>query len=282
MMQDRTGQVAVVTGAGSGIGRGMVRRFAAAGMRVAATDIEAEALAETAALVAAETPASEIWSEVLDVRDPVAMAAVADETFERWGQVDLLCNNAGVFVGGFLWERTPEDLDFTLGVNLHGILHAVRSFVPRMTARGVEAHVVNTVSIAGLLGSAYAGPYGISKFAAFAATESLAGDLRAIGSPVQAHALCPGMIRTRIAESERNRPEELASVRTEDQVLVEGFLADTVAGGMEPEQVADIVLEALEHPDRFVILTHPEFAAQVEDRGRALAQLRLPTIPQFD
>ena len=281
-MHEFRDKVAVVTGAGSGIGRGMALRFAREGMRVAVSDVESDALDETVQLVLRDTPDAQLLDRVVDVSDGDAVLALADEVLELWGGVDLLCNNAGVFVGGFLWERPIEDLEFTLGVNLYGILLAIRAFVPRLTARGVEAHVVNTVSVAGLLGSPYAGPYGISKFAAFAATESLAGDLLAVGSPVRAHALCPGTIRTRIAESERNRPAALSTAPTEDREFVERMLADTVEGGMDPDEVAGIVLEALATPDQFVILTHPMFAEQVALRGETLARLQLPDVPRFD
>jgi len=278
-MDEFSDKVAVVTGAGSGIGRGMALRFAREGMRVAVADIEQAALTETVAAVTAAVPDAQLLAQVVDVTSAMQVGALADSVFHEWGSVDLLCNNAGVFVGGFLWERSIEDFEFVLGVNLYGILHGIRAFVPRMIAQGTEAHVVNTSSVAGLLGSPYAGPYGISKFASFAATESLAGDLIATGSQVRAHVLCPGSIRTRIAESERNRPPELSSARTEDQDFVEGFLADTVAGGMEPEEVAGIVLDALGFDDRFLILTHPEFSQQILARGTSLAELHLPAIP---
>ncbi len=281
-MDDWAGRTAVVTGAGSGIGRALAIGFARLGARVAAADVESAALDATAELVRAERPDAELLCATVDVSHADQVDAFADGVFERWGEVDLLCNNAGVFVGGLLWERTPADHDFTLGVNLYGILHGIRAFIPRMIERGTEAHVVNTVSIAGLLGSPFAGPYGISKFAAFAATESLEGDLRSVGSAVHAHALCPGMIRTAIASSERNRPAELVSTRTEDQDMVDGFLSETVDAGMDPAEVADIVVEALRRPDQFLILTHPEFADQTAARGEALRRLELPAMPSFD
>ena len=274
------GKVAVVTGAGSGIGRGMAVRFAAAGMRLALSDVDAEALAATASLLD-DVAGSDLLVEALDVTDGAAVEAHAANVFARFGQVDLLCNNAGVFSGGLLWERADADLEFALGVNVYGILHGVRAFVPRMIERGVLAHVVNTVSVAGLFGSPFAGPYSVSKFAAFAATESLAGDLVASGSAVRAHALCPGNIRTRIAESERLRPAALATPRTPDQEFVEQMLAAVVEEGMEPEAVADLVLEALSRPDDFLILTHPEFAEQLVERAHTLAARQLPGLPDF-
>src|SRR5690606_26132374 len=133
-------------------------------------------------------PASDVLVEPLDVTDAAAVDAHAANVFARFDHVDLLCNNAGVFSGGLLWERADADLQFAFGVNVYGILHGVRAFVPHMIERGVLAHVVNTVSVAGLFGSPFAGPYSVSKFAAFAATESLAGDLVASGSAVRAHA----------------------------------------------------------------------------------------------
>ncbi len=280
-MYEADGKVAVVTGAGSGIGRGMALRFAARGMRLALSDLDLAALDRTCELLDARTAPVDRLAQPLDVTDARAVAAHADAVFDHYGAVDLLCNNAGVFSGGLLWERSDADLQFAFGANVYGILHGVRAFVPRMVDRAVPAHVVNTVSVAGLFGAPYSGPYTISKFAAFAATESLAGDLRAMGSPVRAHALCPGSVRTAIASSERHRPDSLASPRGPDQEFVEQMLADTVADGMAPEEVAEVVLDALARPEQFLILTHPDFAEQLAARGAALARLELPELPPF-
>ena len=105
--------------------------------------------------------------------------ALAEHAYETFGATDVLCNNAGVFAGGFMWERPPSDFEWTLGVNLWGILNAIRAFVPRMIAAGTPAHIVNTTSMAGMCTNAFSGPYTVSKFAAQAATECLAHDLRA-------------------------------------------------------------------------------------------------------
>ncbi len=237
-MQEFRGRVAVVTGAGSGIGRALALAFAAEGMRVALADLDRSSLEEVAERVGERFPAAESMAQVCDVSDAAQVDALADAVFDRWGQVDLVCNNAGVFVGGLIWDRPAEDFEFVLGANLWGILHGIRAFVPRMLAQDTEGHIVNTASVAGLLGAPFEAPYAISKFAAFAATECLAHDLLASGSKLRASALCPGMIHTNILDSERHRPARLATEFTEDQKFVSEFLAQAVAAGMDPAEVA--------------------------------------------
>jgi len=206
---------------------------------------------------------------------------LADLAFGTWDQVDVLVNNAGVFVGGFLWERPVADLEFVLGVNLWGILHGIRSFVPRMLAQGTDGHIVNTCSIAGLLGSPYAGPYGISKFAAVAATEALAADLAAVGSSIGVTALCPGVVATDIAVgSERHRPLELAAPLTEDQTFVNEVLAQVTADGIEPADVGTLVVDAIRE-QRYLLLTHAHHADAIVERATQLATGRLPDRGDF-
>ena len=200
-MEQLQGKVAVVTGAGSGIGRALVQRFAREQMRVVAADIEATALAETVDGLA------DTSTFVADVSEFDDVDALAEHAYETFGATDVLCNNAGVFAGGFMWERPPSDFEWTLGVNLWGILHAIRAFVPRMIAAGTPAHIVNTTSMAGMCTNAFSGPYTVSKFAAQAATECLAHDLRAIGAPISVSAVVPAAVDTRIATSSRNRPD---------------------------------------------------------------------------
>jgi len=206
--------------------------------------------------------------------------SLADAVFDRWGQVDVLCNNAGVFVGGVIWDRPAADFEFVLGANLWGILHGIRAFVPRMVAQDTEGHIVNTASVAGLLGAPFEAPYAVSKFAAFAATECLANDLAASGSKLRASALCPGMIRTNILDSERHRPEGLATEFTEDQKFVSEFLADAVNGGMDPDEVAQKVVAGI-RAEQFLILTHEAYPQAILDRAEALVARRLPDLPHF-
>lgn len=269
-METFAGKVAVVTGAGSGIGRGLALRLAAEGMRVVAADIDAARASETAALAPDLLDAQRV-----DVTSLDSMRVFADGVFERHGQVDVLCNNAGVFVGGFLWDRTDDEFQHVFGVNLWGILNGIRAFVPRMIAQDTDGHIVNTVSVAGLFGSAFSGPYNISKFAAFAATETLAGELLATKSKLRASALCPGIIATDIVNAEAKR---LADTGTEtgDQQFVMSTMSDIVPTGMDPAEVAGAVLDGI-RADRFLILTHPHHAAHLPSRAEQLAAGMLPT-----
>jgi len=192
-MQQLDGKVAVVTGAGSGLGRALALALAGEGMRVALADVDQDSLGDTAALlIDAGSAAGDVRTQRTDVLLEASVDALADAVFSDWGRVDVLCSNAGVVVGGPLWERPAADLEFVLGVNLWGILHGIRAFVPRMLAQGGEGHIVHTCSAAGLLTTTFGGPYNISKFAALAATESLAMDLAAVGSALKVTAAPSG------------------------------------------------------------------------------------------
>ena len=281
-MQELTNKVAVVTGAGSGIGLAIAAALSAEGMRVLLADLEADSLAAAERqLVAAGADPGDVLTQVTDVSIEADVDALADLAFATWDEVDLLVNNAGVFVGGFLWERPAADLEFVLGVNLWGILHGIRAFVPRMLAQGTEGHIVNTCSIAGLLGSPYAGPYGISKFAALAATEALAADLVAVGSSIGVTALCPGVVATDIATgSERHRPAHLAAPPTDDQSFVNEVLIQVTADGIEPADVGLLVVGAI-RDQRFLLLTHPHHADAIVERATQLATGVLPDRGEF-
>jgi len=266
----------VVTGAGSGIGRALVRRFAAEGMHVVAADIEGAALAETVDGLDATS------AFVADVSRYDDVAALAEHAYETFGSTDVLCNNAGVFTGGFMWERPPSDFEWTLGVNLWGIINAIRAFVPRMLHAATPAHIVNTVSIAGLTTTAYSGPYTVSKFAALAATECLAHDLRAINAPIRVSAVVPAAVDTRIASSARNRPDGLAATRSEDALFVERALNDlTTTHGVPPDEVAALVVDAI-RTEQYLVPTKPSYAQQLSVRYEALLEKQLPPMPDLD
>jgi NAD(P)-dependent dehydrogenase (short-subunit alcohol dehydrogenase family) len=273
-MEELTGRVAVVTGAGSGIGRALVRRFVDEGLSVVAGDVELAALDETVAGTAA-VPV------VCDVSDPDAVEALANTTYEHFGAAHLVCANAGVFQGGVSWERSLEDWQWVLGVNLWGVIHTVKAFVPRMIEVGDEGHVVVTSSMAGLACAAFSGPYQTSKFAAYAVAESLAHDLRASGIPIGVSALCPGAVNTRIAESGRNRPDTLPAKGGEDVDFVEGALADmTSLQGVDPSEVAARVVTAVQAGE-FLIPTNDAYADQLRVHTDAQIRRELPPMADF-
>ncbi|MBM3138849.1 MAG: SDR family NAD(P)-dependent oxidoreductase [Chloroflexi bacterium] len=269
-MREFTGRVAVVTGAASGIGRGLAERFAAEGMKVVLADVE------EAALEAAVRDLRQREHDVIGVRaDVSAQAAVEelrDRAYEAYGAVHVLCNNAGVAGGGgAAWESTPNDWAWVLGVNLWGVIHGVRAFVPRMLAQGEPGWVVNTASMLGLVSGGGGGPYGVSKHAVVRLTEGLYYDLRSRDAQIGCSVLCPGMIATNIIEAERNRPAALADPAADDASARERARMRTEtaqrfrAFGMPPDEVAEIVLDAIRE-ERFYILTHPE---GIKDRVRS-------------
>jgi NAD(P)-dependent dehydrogenase (short-subunit alcohol dehydrogenase family) len=248
------GRVAVVTGAASGIGKALCERFAREGMRIVMADVEHERLSHAAADVEA------LGAEVLFVRTDVSRAddlsALRDATLERFGAVHVLCNNAGVFAGGLCWDAIGADWEWVMGVNVYGILHGIRAFVPFMLEQGQPGHVVNTCSMAGLINMPLSGAYSVSKHAALSLTETLYHELRIKQSPVGVSALCPELIRTRIGHSERNRPAHLKRPEgsaTPEQTLVEQAIKSSTEGGIEPAVMADRVYHGIRE-DRFYLL----------------------------
>jgi NAD(P)-dependent dehydrogenase (short-subunit alcohol dehydrogenase family) len=282
-MQIERGMVAVVTGAGSGIGRALAERAASRGMRVVAADVEEPNLRATVDDIVGR--GGEAIGVPTDVSVPDEVERLADEAWTRFGAVHLLCNNAGVFTGGLLWERPLADWHWVMGVNLYGIVHAVRSFVPRMLAAGEPGHVVDTASMGGLVTNAYSGPYYTSKFAAVGVTECLAHDLRAVGAPIGVSALVPSLVATGIASSQRNRPErwvDRGHEPGEDEAFVLAAIEDATTGaGMAPADVAGLVIDAVES-DRFWIPTKPSYHDQVRTRHEDMQALRYPTSAQLD
>src|SRR5262245_49557726 len=220
-MKDLEGKVAVVTGAASGIGRSLAGRLTVEGMHVVLADVEERALRDAVAGIGADEVAF-----TADVTSLESVEALAEFTYDTFGAVHVLCNNAGVFQGGLMWECSDEDFEWTLAVNVMGIVHGVRAFVPRMLAAETEGHVVNTVSMAGLATTPFSGPYDVSKCAAMAAPECLAHDLASIGASIRVSAVAPGLVDTGISRSRRNRPADLDTPQSDGGAFVEQALAD--------------------------------------------------------
>ena len=256
-MSTLEGKVAVVTGAASGIGFALSGAWAAEGMKVVMADVEASALAEAAEKV--RSGGTEVLDVVTDVRDGAQVEALAQQAVERFGGVHVACNNAGVAGGGLqLWDVPLAAWEWTLGVNLWGVLHGVRAFVPRMIAQG-EGHIVNTASIAGMLAGGTTGPYTVSKFGVVALSEALFFELQLAGAPVGVSVLCPGWVNTRIGESDRNAPPELQVEDDEDpdpiRLKLRKGLSDMLSGGMPPPEVAAKVVAGVRER-RFYIFPH--------------------------
>ena len=261
-------KVAVITGAASGIGRGLAERFAAEGMRVVLADVEEGALAEL------ETDLKSKGADVLAVKTDVSNADevenLAEQTVDVFGAVHILCNNAGVVCSRPIWEHTLADWEWVLGVNLWGVIHGIRAFVPCMLAQGDACHIVNTASILGLVGGSGEGIYKVSKHGVVVLSETLADELAQKEANIQVHVLCPGWVRTGILESSRNRPDTLQNPETETPPRQETIgssrnVRAEMEAGMSPEEVAEHVYNAIQ-TGTFYIHTHPEHKAWVRER----------------
>jgi NAD(P)-dependent dehydrogenase (short-subunit alcohol dehydrogenase family) len=257
------GRVAVVTGAASGIGAALATRFAAEGMSLVLADVEEGPLASVAgALVAG---GAEVLDRVVDVSDAEAVEALAVEAFERFSAVHVVCNNAGVVQQAPSWEPDLGMWNWVLGVDLWGVIHGVTSFVPKMLESGEPGHVVNTASIAGLLPMEGIASYNVAKAGVVALSETMHHELRRRDAPIGVSVLCPGIVHTRINESERNKPDlssrPLTPMDSSSQQL---------PSAIEAEEVATIVRDAI-LADRFWVLTHPQYEEQIERRAHGIA-----------
>jgi NAD(P)-dependent dehydrogenase (short-subunit alcohol dehydrogenase family) len=276
-MTEFSGKVAVVTGSANGIGLALARRFAQEQMRVVLADIEAEPLE------AAETEIRAMGATALAVRTDVSRSEDVDRLAARvldtFGSVHIICNNAGVgAAGGFIWEYSPEDWQWLLGVNLWGVIHGIRAFFPILLKQGEEAHVVNTASIAGILSGPFSGAYKASKHAVVAISEVLNAELAAINAPIRVSVLCPGGVNTRIMDAARNRPAELTKAHTELSPAAQGYmdaLRTMVETGMSPDDVANRVVAAIRRND-FYILPHAEFNEHIKERMNRILESARP------
>ena len=271
-MQTFTDRVAVVTGAASGIGWALANRLAAEGMKVVLADLDGGALATAEReLVASGVRVLAVPTDVARAADVEALARRAVDTF---GAVHVLCNNAGVAGRPApIWEQSVADWEWTLGVNLWGVIHGLRVFLPIMLAQDSEGHVVNTASMAGLVSLPNLAPYHATKHAVVTISESLHHELALRGSRLRASVLCPGFVRTRIMDAAR-------PAATEEMRRWEEGYRRFIAAGMAPEDVAARVLDAIRE-ERFWILPHPETKIGFEIRAQSILGERNPMFQPF-
>jgi NAD(P)-dependent dehydrogenase (short-subunit alcohol dehydrogenase family) len=266
--------VAVITGGASGIGRAVADRAAAEGMKIVLADIEEGPLKAAEDELASK--GVEAVGVVTDVADAASVRTLRDRALDRFGAVHLVHNNAGIGLGGPIWEVSEEDWRWILGVNLWGVIHGVATFAPLLIEQG-EGHIVNTASVAGLIAAPFLGPYNATKQAVVAISETLYKDLQAVGAPVGVSVLCPGFVRTRIAESERNRPAWAAAEREVPGAdEVRGVVQNLVDSGIAAATVAERVMQAV-RSDTFYILTHPELDAAITTRFDDILERRPPS-----
>ena len=270
-MKDLKGRAAAITGAGSGLGRAMALAFAGEGMKVALADVDQKGLDETASLLGG--------SLLLSMKVDVSKASDVEEFSKRIDRPYLVCNNAGVSPLGAVWENSVGDWQWILGVNLWGVIHGVRAFVPRLIAQN-EGHIVNTASVAGLISAPGMGAYNVTKHAVVSLSESLHHDLRERNSAVGVSVLCPAYVPTGISDSERNRPAGLSPAEKSSETKAkEANLKRAVASGrLTADDVAKAVVAAVKE-DRFYILTHPRIKGAIQARMEDILNERAPRDP---
>lgn len=268
-MREFAGKTAFVTGGAGGIGFALARAFAQAGMKVMLADIEADTL--QAAVKKLQEISPDIRGTICDVADAASVERAAQATFAAFGHVHVVCNNAGVAAGGGIDHISLDNWRWVIDVNLMGVLHGIKSFLPHIRTHGEGGHIVNTASMAGMQTGLGFSPYGASKFAVVSMSEGLAAQLKPDGIGVSV--LCPSFVRTRIGESGRNRPERYGQPQPLDPASPAAAMVAEIArqleAGLDPTSVAARVLTAIRENELYVF-THPGMRAEVEARFAAI------------
>ena len=262
-MKEFAGKTVVITGAASGIGYALAERFAEEKMNVVLADIEQDAL-DAAVSKISDLGVDAVGIQV-DVMDKNSVQSLAKKSIDAFGNIHILCNNAGVAPPAIdepIWDHEQNAWDWVMGVNFYGVLYGLQSFVPHMVKHKEEGHVLNTVSLAGILG--LEGSYGVSKFATLALSEGLFQSLKKINSKIGASALCPGFVATNIIDSQRNRPEHLPS-KKKSNFLLKQLASAVLKRGKKPDEIADRVIEGIQ-ADSFYILPHPIYDEMIKER----------------
>jgi NAD(P)-dependent dehydrogenase (short-subunit alcohol dehydrogenase family) len=266
-MELNTGQVAVVTGGGSGIGLALAERFAAAGMNLVIGDVQDDALESATAQL--RSRGVEVLPVRLDVSKEPEVHDLAQRTIDHFGTVHVVCNNAGVAARSDPWFGPLSSWEWVMGVNFWGVVHGCRAFLPHLVGGG---HIVNTASIAGLM-PGFAPAYDASKHAVVAVTENLFNTVKGAGLPIGVSVLCPGWVRTNILDSDRNWPDALGAKPADDPLgeIPRTYVSRAIAEGRTPASVADAVADAIV-ADRFWVIPHQDFLDLCVDRWATIAE----------
>ncbi len=282
-MKEFRDKVAVITGGASGIGRGIAQHCVQEGMKVVIADIEEPALIETDKALKA------IGGDVRAVRTDVSKAGdierLGQKTIEMFGAVHMLFNNAGVSGAGrpgiTIWENTLDDWEWVMGINLWGVIHGIRVFVPIMLKQQTECHIVNTASVSAFTSGPVPGTYQMTKHAVASLTETLYLELKRQGAPIGVSLLCPGFTRTRIFETERNRPGGPRNLQTDIPQTPEGqamrkLVLDLLPNAMSPDECAKKVFDAIRQ-NSFYIFPEPKYKEDIQQRMENILQGKAPT-----
>jgi len=256
-MRDVEGKVAFITGGGSGVGLGLARAFVAAGMKVAIADVRDDHLEEATAALG-----DGVLAIRLDVTDREAFARAADETERALGNVHVLCNNAGVNLFNDIADATYQDWDWVLGVNLGGVVNGIVTFVPRIKAHGDGGHVVNTASMAAFVAGPGAGIYTTAKFGVHGLSDALRWSL--LPHWIGVSMVCPGLVKSKIYESDLIRPAELSTQVTPADEEFMRILPGLHDAGMDPDEIGEKVLRAIRRND-FYVFTHPDHREELRE-----------------
>jgi NAD(P)-dependent dehydrogenase (short-subunit alcohol dehydrogenase family) len=287
-MKEFKGKVAVVTGAASGIGWALAEHCAKEGMKVVLADVDEPALRE------AENTLKNRGTDVVTVLTDVSrfndVENLAQKTLDAFGCVHLLFNNAGVHSQNTIWENSLKDWEWTIGVNLWGVIHGIKAFVPIMIKQQTECHIVNSASLSGLIAGALEGAYRVTKHGVVSLSETLYIELKLAGTKIGVSVLCPGFVRTRILENAQIRPEafrippvqrEMTPEKQASAKMIDEFYRNGIQSGMPPGECAALVFEAIRN-DRFYIITHPvESYRQIQQRMENIIQGCNPAVPDL-
>ncbi len=269
-MQEFEGKVAVITGAASGIGRALTEKCIAEGMHVVMADIE-EAVLNTVSTELQASTNNKVLPVVTNVALESELQNVLKEAVDNFGGVHLLFNNAGVGGGGNAWTATQRDWDWVMGVNLWSVIYGLRVFVPQMISQDTPCHIVNTASVAGLIGGSTNALYSVTKHGVVALTENLYRDLHNENTQIGCSVLCPGFVNTNIFDSGRNRPDDLqnqvapTAPTAEDEQRITMF-REVLNQGMQPEDIAAVVFDGIRN-DRLYVLSHDHFTDMIKLRA---------------